>query len=684
MRRLVLAFTAIAVSLCAKTFTLEQVLSAPFPSDMTAAPGGGAVAWVLNERGARNIWYAAGPDFKGVRLTSWTADDGQDVGELQFTPDGKSVVFVRGGDLEDANNSDPNPASDPAGVSQDVWMVSPGSAPRKIGSGHAPAVSKSGRVAFLRGGQIWIEGDGKALIQNRAGVKEESLRWSPDGTKLAFVSNRGNHSYIEVYDFGAKSVTYLDPSVDHDRDPVWSSDGKQVAFIRIHQVADAVRGIARSSSEPWSIRIANIADGTGRQIWQADKGPGSAFRTVVTENQLIWGAGGRIVFPWEKDGWRHLYSIALSGGTPTALTPGDFEVEHVSLTDDGKELLISSNQNDIDRRHLWRVAVTGGGAKQITNGEGLEWSPVPIASGVAFLHSDAKRPARAAVRVGNAERDLAPETIPADFPSESLVVPQLLTYSSSDGLIIHAQLFLPSDLKAGEKHPAIVFMHGGPQRQMMPGWHSMGYYNNAYGMNQYLVSQGYIVLSINYRSGIGYGLNFREATAFGAAGASEFADVEGAGLFLRARSDVDPGRIGLWGGSYGGYLTALGLARASDLFKTGVDFHGVHDWNLERPLTGPVPGSMEAEATREGAAHVQFESSPLAYVKTWRSPVLLIHGDDDRNVEFANTVQLVAALRQQGVYFEQMILPDEIHGFLRHQSWLQTYAATADFFRRKL
>ena len=212
----------------------------------------------------------------------------------------------------------------------------------------------------------------------------------------------------------------------------------------------------------------------------------------------------------------------------------------------------------------------------------------------------------------------------------------------------------------------------------------MDYYNNAYAMNQYLVSQGYIVFSINYRSGIGYGLNFREATNFGAAGASEFSDVEGAGLYLRSRADVDGARIGLWGGSYGGYLTALGLSRASDLFKAGVDFHGVHDWNLERPLTGPVPGSAVAEAERETAAEVQFESSPLASVKTWRSPVLLIHGDDDRNVAFANTVQLVAALRKQGVDFEQMILPDEIHGFLLHRSWLKTYAAAADFFRRKL
>ena len=191
----------------------------------------------------------------------------------------------------------------------------------------------------------------------------------------------------------------------------------------------------------------------------------------------------------------------------------------------------------------------------------------------------------------------------------------------------------------------------------------MDYYNNAYAMNQYLANQGYVVLSINYRSGIGYGLNFREATNYGASGGSEFNDVEGAGLYLRGRADVDPGRIGLWGGSYGGYLTAMGLARASDLFKAGVDFHGVHDWNALRGSATAPAGTLAAEAAREDAAHLAFESSPMASIKTWRSPVLLIHGDDDRNVPFHQTVALVEALRKQGVEFRGAHLP-------RRNPWL--------------
>jgi dipeptidyl aminopeptidase/acylaminoacyl peptidase len=349
----------------------------------------------------------------------------------------------------------------------------------------------------------------------------------------------------------------------------------------------------------------------------------------------------------------------------------------------------SSNQGDIDRRHIWRVSVAGGPPRAVTSGDGLEWSPVVAGNAVAFLRSDARRPARAAIQIaGAAPRDLAPDSIPNGFPADSLVVPQQVVYSASDGMPIHGQLFLPPESRPGQRHPALVFMHGGSRRQMLLGWHYMDYYNNAYGMNQYLASQGYVVLSINYRSGIGYGLDFREAVNYGASGASEFHDVEGAGLYLKGRSDVDPAHIGLWGGSYGGYLTALGLARASNLFAAGVDFHGVHDWSARSPANAPNAAAAAESASsteaRQEAARVAFESSPMAAVRTWRSPVLLIHGDDDRNVNFSETVALAAALRQQGVYFEQLIIPDEIHGFLRHQSWLRAYHAAVDFFRRKL
>jgi dipeptidyl aminopeptidase/acylaminoacyl peptidase len=299
---------------------------------------------------------------------------------------------------------------------------------------------------------------------------------------------------------------------------------------------------------------------------------------------------------------------------------------------------------------------------------------------IAVLRSDVHTPMRAAVVREGKLTDIAPQAIPAAFPGERFVTPQQVVFPAADGLEIHGQLFLPAGLHSGERRPAAIFFHGGSQRQMLLGWHYMEYYSNAYAMNQYLASKGFVVLSVNYRSGIGYGMEFREALNYGADGASEFNDVMGAGLFLKNRSEVDPKRIACWGGSYGGYLTALALARASNLFAAGVDMHGVHDWNLELPTFTP---SYDAKQHPD-FARLAFESSPMASVNTWRSPVLLIHGDDDRNVPFAETVQLVEALRKQKVEFEELIFPDEIHDFLLRRDWIRAYTAGEDFLARKL
>ena len=668
-------------------FTLEQVMSAPFPSDLSAAPSGGAIAWVQNDRGVRNIWVAEPPEYRGRQLTNYTDDDGQALGSLAWTPDAQTLVYVRGG-APNRQDEIPNPISDPAGMERALWQIPVGGGePVKIDTGSRPAVSPRGDgVAFTRGGQVyWAPLDGSEepaqLIHARGGAG--SLRWSPDGSKLAFVSGRGTHSFVGVYDVEAETLGFLAPSVDRDGSPVWSPDGAQVAFIRRPVSTELTIFRPVREARPWSILVADVATGQARTVWQAAEGVGSAFRGVGAANQLLWGADDRIVFPWEREGWTHLYAVQIEGGAATLLTPGAFEVEQVTLSPDRREVLFNSNQDDIDRRHLWRVPVMGGPPVAVTQGNGIEWSPTMTSDGNAtvFFRSGARTPAHAAIRPGSSEvRALAPGAVPADFPEEVLVEPQAVTFTAADGKAIPGQLFLPRDLRPGEQRPALLFFHGGSRRQMLLGWHYRGYYNNAYAMNQYLAGQGFIVLSVNYRSGIGYGMEFREALNYGASGGSEFYDVLGAGLYLKNRPDVDPERIGLWGGSYGGYLTALGLARASDLFAAGVDFHGVHDWNVG--IQNFIPSYEPLEMPEE--ARMAFEASPMAYIDSWRSPVLLIHGDDDRNVAFKETVTLVEALRERGVEVEQLVFPDEVHGFLTHRRWLEAYRATADFFRRKL
>jgi dipeptidyl aminopeptidase/acylaminoacyl peptidase len=677
----------------AKPVTLEQLLSAPFAADLVAAKKANRVAWTLDDNGKRNIWVAEAPDFKARRMTAYLQDDGQELSQVSFSEDGNTIVYTRGGGRNSAGQS-PNPTSNPAGATQAVWAIAfSGGEPRKIDDGHSPTISWQGMVAYVREGEIYIaalSGTGKPsqLVVRGQNHSEE---WSPDGARLAFVSSRGDHSFIAIYDVAGKTISYLSPSVDSDSNPTWSLDGKRIAFVRRPaQARDTPEGyfIEPDRPHPWAIWV---ADATGdapalpaHEIWHSSAEANGSFPYMADDTGggvLNWAADDRLVIASEEDGWQHLYSLSAEGGATTVLTPGDCEAEQWSFSPDRKKVLFNSNCQDIDRRHIWIVDLDGGQRGAMTNPHlgGIQWSPVMTANGKDFVYlaSDESHPVRVMHAMIAPDR-LASAISPSsqDFPADDLVTPKQVIFKAADGVEVHGQLFVPRDGKAGEKHPALVFMHGGSMRQMLLGWHYMYYYSNAYAMNQYLANQGYVVLSVNYRSGIGYGRAFREAPGRAGRGATEYRDVVAAGKFLQARSDVDASRVGLWGGSYGGFLTAMGLAHNSDIFAAGVDFHGVHDW----PTDNWDGKNISTDLTK--LAH---ESSPVSAVETWKSPVLFIHGDDDRNVYFTQTVDLIARLRAKGgVTIEQLIFPDEIHDLLLHRDWLAAYEAEADFFDRCL
>ena len=680
---------------CPAPFTLEQVLSAPFASDIVAAPAGRAFAWVSDVRGRRNLWLALARAPNGAfaphSLTHYSSDDGLEISDIAFLPRHEELLYVLGGDIEYPDKPAPDPAQLASGVEQQIYLVDfRGHAPIKLGDGHAPLPSPDGeRVLFLHGGKVFALAPHKGakaeeLFKTRGVI--DSLRFSPDGRQLAFVCTRGDHSFIGVYSFTERSLRWIDASFSFDLEPRWSPDGTRIAFLRIPSTHDEVGLVAHRIGFPWSIRIAELGGGGAREIYRAPAGPGSVFHALSSDQQLFWSGSDGLVFPAENDGWLHLYSVSAAGGAARLLTPGAFEIEHASASTDGAHIVYAANAGDIDRRHLWRLETSSGRLEQLTQGAGIETQPALLDDGtIAFLRSDARTPAHAALLAqGSPVLDLTAEGLPQDFPGAALVEPHPVELPQRAGIAAHGVLFLPAGASAAETHPAVIFMHGGPIRQMLPGWHYLDYYSNAYAFNQYLASRGYVVLALNYRAGIGYGLDFREAEGIGAAAATEYNDLLAAADFLRARADVDPARIGLWGGSYGGYMTALGLARNSDLFKAGVDLHGVHDWHhwtLATIRDNQPLYVLDAPPTVLKSA---LAASPISAVASWRSPVLLVHGDDDHNVAFSESVRLAEALREHGVEYQELVLPDEIHGFLRHASWLRVYAATADFLDAEL
>jgi len=707
----VLGATSTPVQQAPRAFTVEQILSFPSPENLIAAPVGSTIAWTFNERGVRNVYVADGPSFEARKVTAYTADDGQELTQLSFARDGRTLVYVRGGDHGGrAAEAPPNPAGDPVQPKVQIWAVPvAGGAPKVIAEGDSPAISPDGtRVAFTWNRQIWIAPiDGSRPAQQLFYVRgtSDSPVWSPNGRSLAFVSDRTDHSFIGVFTLGvggqpAPPVRFLAPSTSRDSLPTWSPDGRKVAFLRQPGIGGTPRSPLARNESPWSVLIADVGAGaaSGDVPVSTAVNSGNAPVDPIVQHPggiaMRWAGNDRFVFLSYRDGFPHAYVIERPGQRPRLLTPGSFMVEQMTLTPDGRFLVYTANtglnRDDIDRRHLFRVPVDGSSAPvALTSGTGIEFSPAVTADGqsVAFLGATAQQPPAPGIvpLAGGNTKMLALDRLPSDFPAAALVTPQLVSFKASDGVEAYGQLFLPVGGPA--RKPAVVYVHGGGPRQMLLGWHNRWEYANDYGANQYLVSRGFIVLSVDYRLSVGYGQAFQFPDNTGPRGAAEYRDILAAGHYLQSRPDVDRNKIGIWGASLGGYLTALALGRNSEVFAAGVDVHGAHD-RLSAITTTQMAHALVGDGITDAdlrqALKVQFESSPIAAVSTWKSPVLLIHGDDDRIVDIRQSIDLKRRLEDKGVHVEELILPDDVHDSLLYRNWVSSIRAMSAFFEKTL
>jgi len=752
--------------------TMSQFMTFAFPQDLVAARKAERIAWIANDKGRRNVFTAAAPDFKPVRVTSYLKDDGVETTQLEISDDGTTVTFTRGAE----RNRDgwvASPEADPNAVERAIWAAkttTPGASWR-LAEASEGALSPDGRfVAYAKDGQIYrvSTAQGPRTNDYDKGLKpyiriwgvNSAPVWSPNGRKLAFVSRRTDHSFIAIFDLAARKVTYMSPSVDFDTSPTWSPDSRQIAFIRRPgtpfglQSQPGIGGLGNPAGPAFNptapgqgrgglgrgggggggnaaqgrggrggdqegqpanapaprpgLTSARFSGGYDLSFWVADAATGDAQefwhnapedKVFNNINTISWQAD-RVLFQLEPEEWTRFYSVPVATSSPvhntgpnartdvfqpvttpssvpqpTSLTPQDGQIESSSYSPDGRYLYYGTNATDIEHRHIWRVPVAGGAPEPITHGGAIEHNPVVLPSGmIAVLSADWNRPQSVAVfpaakpsaMEGSAQKVLYP-ILPREFPTDAHVKPEIVLTKAADGLEIHNQLFLPKDIRPGERRPAIIFVHGGPIRQMLPAYHYMEVYHLFYAVNQWLASQGYVVLSVNYRGGIGYGKSFRSAPNTNARGNSEYQDVVAGGKYLQSRPDVDAKRVGIWGLSYGGLLTAEALARNSDLFIAGVDLAGVH-------LYG---SNVDPE-------NLAYKSSAISEIDHWKSPVLVIQGDDDRNVNFAQSVGLVQLLRAHNVPYELFVMPDDTHETLLYKRWIPIWDRMEVFLNKYL
>lgn len=645
------------------------------------------VAWVSTVSGKHTLWVADTDDLIARPRLSFSDDDGIPVYDLSLSADCDWLIYTRGSFPNGGLTN--NPLDLPKGTERSLYALKlQGGSPIKVAGGPgarllSPSIDPSGRrIAYAEGGKLWLaelsERPVPRLVTEVRG-SIASFVWSPPGTDLAISVERSATSFVGTVEVGSGKLRWLAPSIDQDVMPRWSPDGRQVAFIRHREEVQSYRFTPRLTGIPWSIMVANPVTGVVRTAWTAASGPGSA---LYRDNAALeWVGKDQLVFTWERTGWSQLYQLSIAAGATRPLTGFEGEISGLAVTPGAGAVYFKANAELRERLDLWRLDLKTSKARKIADGVS-KWDALqPLADGgVAYVADFVTAPQSVAItsQTGST-RMLRTPGGDESFEFSSLPAPSVLRIRAEDGLESDALLYIPSDLQTTSRHAALLYVHGGSRDVM-----TLGISDYESSFVQAAVADGYIVMALNYRGGIGYGLEFREAVGYGGSGGSETRDAVAAGRWLAEHPMVDAKRIGIYGISYGGYMATASAARAPDVFAAITSIVGVGDWQTELELDRggtPLPFRLSVRQRLEDLAH---ESSANAMLDNWRAPLLLLSADDDVQGWTAQAVQLGQSLRRRGIAVEAYVEPSGTHKGATHAQRRLRVQRMLDFFDRHL
>ena len=451
----------------------------------------------------------------------------------------------------------------------------------------------------------------------------------------------------------------------------WSEDGKNAVLM----------GRAADNKDRWVMLLEPASGKTKILATVHDDawvdGPGAFTLGWLPDN-------GHVYFESERDGWSHLYSVSIDGGEPKQLTAGAFEVSDVRLSRDKTKFYFSSSEGSLFERHLYSMPVTGGERQRITSLSGNNQVDIsPDETLLADVRSYSNIPPELHLLPNTPfyagktlAKDIQVTTSPTpEFFRNDWIDPRLVSFKARDGATVWGRLYVPANYKGGG--PAVLFVHGAGYLQNVHRWWSS--YYREFMFNHLLMEKGFVVLDIDYRGSAGYGREWRTGI-YRRMGGKDLTDHVDAVNYLVKEFNIDPKRVGLYGGSYGGFITLMAMFTQPDVFAAGAALRPVTDWaHYNNGYTGNILNlpQNDAEAYRQ--------SSPIYFANGLKGALLICHGMVDTNVNFQDTVRLVEKLIElRKTNWEVAPYPVEDHGFEREESWADEYKRILKLFTENL